>query len=66
MGAEQIETKRQEGRKLMLVEFKYAPESYERALSIALGPHAGNHGDYKVWLGGFLISSTCGECGHKN
>jgi len=37
---EQTETLRPEGRTSALKESKYAPESDERALSIALGPHA--------------------------
>ena len=35
MGPEQTETLIAKGRTLMLEEFKYAPESYERALSLS-------------------------------
>ena len=40
MGPEQTETLIAKGRTLTLEDFKYAPGSYERALSTALGSHA--------------------------
>ena len=48
VGSEQTETLRLEGRTLTLEEFKYAPESYERALSIKSRPPAQLY-DCQAW-----------------
>ena len=48
VGAEQIETFKAKKTKVTLEEFKYAPESYERALSIGLGTHA-QLNDWQAW-----------------